>query len=540
MRDIIETLLTVAVVAIPFACEGFTASDSPSDREGAAGTGGAGGASASAGADAESSTGTGAPCSDSDPCGACAHCEADVCVADATGTACAEGICDGAATCTSGEVLWVRAFGQTGKSTMGRGIDVDGSGAVFFAGYYLGANAHTLAFDEHEVGTASANGDANIFLVALDAADGAVTWAADIGAGSDLTGQFADTLVADRARGGAWIGGHYAGAFTFGDWSAMSSNGGNDVLVGRVSGAGAGEQAFTHHDTGAQEVWSLADDGGGAVAAAGVNKGRIATDGSEHVADSGQDAAFALLLDATGQALWVGGLDHTGADRSHGHGIAITSDAVWLGGSYIGSGSVDGTMMLPASGGTENAMLARFVRSTGEVTRLSGWGTADDNQAIGAIAAAPEGIVVAGGHAGPFSLDAHDVQGSGVFVAWVDGAGDVVRAVAFEGTGTATVHDVAVDEGGAVVVAGSVAAGNVVFGDVTIESTGERAFVAKIAADAQPLWAHGSDGQTDGVRGVAVVDGAIYVTGHTDGGIFGSSPEGTIGAHDVFVARLAP
>ena len=532
MRSISRTFAGLGVLlGVVGACDRFTHAAFESEAQGGAG-GEASTTTGSAGA-GPSSTATGAPCGEAMPCGTCAICDAGVCAAEPAGATCADGVCDGAAHCAVGGVAWVRTFGIEGQNAIGQDVDVDPSGQVLFTGYYLGSTGKSLAFDEHEVGSASVSGDANIFVVAVDAQAGAVTWADDIGSGAD-TGQFTETLVADRSRGGAWLGGHYAGAFTFGAWSPMSSNGGNDLLVARVSSAGVGEQAFTHNDLGVQEVWALSTDTSGRVVGAGMNRGTIAAGAHSHTSANGQEAAFALLVDATAEPLWVAGIEHSNSDTSQAHGVAIHADTVWMAGSYRGT-----TATLPASGDSNNAFVARLAVADGSFTSLMGWGTPTGSQTIGALAATSDGVVAVGCHTEAFELDGRPVPDTGVFIAWFDDVGASTRVVSYTATGTPMVHDAAVDGMGNIIIVGSINAGSITFGNHEIESTGQAAFVAKLAHDGVALWAHTSSGDSDGARGVAWHDGAIYVAGYTNLGAFGST-EPIIGAHDIFVARLDP
>jgi hypothetical protein len=115
---------------------------------------------------------------------------------------------------------------------------------------------------------------------------------------------------------------------------------------------------------------------------------------------------------------------------------------------------------------------------------------------------------------------------------WADGAGDVADQ---------RVNAIAVDSAGNSVIVGAFA-GKLAFGATNLTSGGGfDAFIAKLDALGKPLWAMSFGDQLDqSANGVALdSSGNIIVTGDFKGVLnFGGDPLGTMGAEDIFVAKL--
>jgi hypothetical protein len=132
--------------------------------------------------------------------------------------------------------------------------------------------------------------------------------------------------------------------------------------------------------------------------------------------------------------------------------------------------------------------------------------------------------------------------GQDAFVAKYASDGSVLWAHSAGGSQSDSGTGIAVDADGYAYVTGTFR-GMAAFGDVTVVSVGEKAFVAKYAPDGSVLWVRSADGSESSWGSAIAVNAAgnAYVTGAFRGtATFGDVTLTSAGEEDMFVAKYAP
>jgi hypothetical protein len=183
----------------------------------------------------------------------------------------------------AGSYRWLQHFGSPGEFSNGSGIAADASGNVFVAGNFAGS----LSFGGGG-SPVMASGDADAFLLSLDALSGATSWSEHFGAGSTLDSAGAGGVVVDIA-GNVLVTGAFTGAVKFGGQPIFSS-GEQDVFLAKLDPSGGAVWPKTFGDPSSTQ------------AAAGV-----AADASENVLVTG---FFSGSIDfGEGPLVSMGGMD---------------------------------------------------------------------------------------------------------------------------------------------------------------------------------------------------------------------------------------
>lgn len=306
-----------------------------------------------------------------------------------------------------------------------------------------------------------------------------------------------NSLVAD-GTGGYLLAGQFAGTLTLGSF-ALTSAGGQDAFVARLSAAGVYTQAL-------------------------------------RAGGSGDDVAVELAVDATGLATVAG---------------TFASPSIVFGAASL-------VNLDPSATPSSDVFVARL-SATGVWTQaVQGGSPADD--AVSGVALDPNGsAVLAGSYMGntakfgTYTLSG-SLSGGTPFVARLSGAGVWSQAVRIQSSGSPTyISDVAVNASGSAMVAGVCLEGSTLtFGNYTLNTTGvgNCLFVARLNRNGTWVLAV----QTTGPGGTTIArhlaldaDGNAVIAGETTAPMaaFGSytvsSPTNSAGKHDFvsFIARLS-
>jgi Beta-propeller repeat len=347
--------------------------------------------------------------------------------------------------------------------------------------------------------------------------------------------------VAVDADGNAFVTGFFQGQVTV-DGATIASNGNNDILVGKFAPDGEVLWVTSAGGPGLDSGRSIAVDAGGNALVTG-SFDKQAVFGNATLSSNGDDDAFVAKLSPGGQVLWAVSLGGPGYDL--GHGIAVdASGDVYVTGLFNDQAAFGNTVL--ASGGSHDVFLAKL-SPDGQVlwaTRVGGPGR-DIGYAI--VLDAARNIYITGSVDPQATFGATTLSSNGhwdIFVAKFSPAGQVLWATSAGGPsdndgGT----DIAVDDGGNVVVIGRFE-DQAVLGAATLTSSGkEDTLVVKLSSDGNLLWST-TFGGSDRELGHALVTGTggtIYLTGFFDGGTtFGSTTLTAGGDGDLFVARLSP
>jgi hypothetical protein len=219
---------------------------------------------------------------------------------------------------SNGTVVWAKNFGGSGARAYGRGIAVDGSGNVYFGGYFETANLTTPALTK--LGTCDA------FALKLDSS-GATTWAKNFGGSGAVA---LGLRIAVDGSGNVYLGGYFDTANL--TTPALTKLGTGDAFALKLDSSGATTWAKNYGGSGAiASCYGIAVDGSGNVYLGGFFDANLTTPALTRI---GTQDAFALKLDSSGATTWAQNYGGSGA-RAYGYGIAVDgSGNVYLGGYF--------------------------------------------------------------------------------------------------------------------------------------------------------------------------------------------------------------
>lgn len=214
-------------------------------------------------------------------------------------------------------------------------VATDAQGNCFITGHFIGS------FDADPgpgVTNVVANGsNQDIFVVALDSTGG-LLWAAGLGANLNDRG----TAIAVDDAGGVLVGGWFNNAVDFdpgAGTATLSSAGGSDAFVLKLSASGAYQWAHRFGSTSGDEVHALDAGPLGEVYAVGTYRGTVDFDpgaGTNVIAAVGNEDGFMLKLDANGGFRWAGSVGGTNVDRARS--VAVDAqEAVYVAGTFSGA-----------------------------------------------------------------------------------------------------------------------------------------------------------------------------------------------------------
>lgn len=159
---------------------------------------------------------------------------------------------------SAGGTLWAKAFGNTNGEQMAS-IAVDGSGNPVISGGFFG----TVSVGGKGI---QSTGDKDTLVAMFDAADGNTKWAKAFGGSSKDNG----AGVAVDGAGDVFLTGYFQGTDADFGGISMTSNGGEDIFLVKLSGAdGTTESALGFGGSADEEGYSVAVDSGGSVLLAG-------------------------------------------------------------------------------------------------------------------------------------------------------------------------------------------------------------------------------------------------------------------------------
>lgn len=240
-----------------------------------------------------------------------------------------------------GGVTWVRQIGGAGRDEA-RGVGVVG-GTL----YVTGAFSDTVDFGG---GPRMSRGGTDVFLLAMDL-DGNFVGEVDAGGPEDDIG----LGLATHASSDVVIVGELGAAADV-DGAAITTNGGGDAFVARISPGGVVRWAEVRGDDANQVAHGVAVSGD-SVYVAGYFQGQIMVGGGVFTASGTRSGVLARLDAATGAFRW-------GAHFDGGNAVAlgvgaIGADGVVVGGHY--TGTVDfGEGPVSSAGSGNNGFLVRL------------------------------------------------------------------------------------------------------------------------------------------------------------------------------------
>jgi hypothetical protein len=407
--------------------------------------------------------------------------------------------------------------------------------AVYAAGTFSGAASPVPG------GTLSSAGGSDAFVLKLAASNLTTAYWAQ------RAGGVGDDVARCLAVSGSsvYVGGNYLGASaTFGT-TTLTNTGTSALFVSRLNDAGATASfAWAVQSTsGAASALALATYGT-SVYAAGILAGTVGLGGTSLTSAGGNDVLVAKLTDAGGSASFVGAQQAGGTGADYAYGIGQLDTRNWYVAGYAASPATFGPQNLTATGARpgfvatffDNAPLLTLAAPNagpvGTTITLYGQGLAGatsiafagstNNVVTTGFTASSNGtqisnvVVPAGAQSGPITVTTAGGSSNGL-VSYTVVSNSAPAWASVQGWGTGSlVSWAAPAAGGTVLVAGEFS-GSIGLGTTTLTSAGGRdLFVAKYnPTTGTYLWAVRAGGAADEdvYGGLAVSGTSVYLAG---------------------------
>lgn len=349
------------------------------------------------------------------------------------------------------------------------------------------------------------------------------------------------------ATGNVVVTGYFKGTLTLGNF-VLTSAGGRDIFVARLSSAGAWLQAVRVGGPTDDEAFAVALDASSNAIIAGSFTSPAISFATTTLTNAGAADIFVARLSAAGawvQAVRAG----SAADEA---ALAIALDAsgnAVVAGNFSGGSATFGSLNATGAGGSDIYVARLSVAGTWTQVVQAGGSSTDF---LSGLAVDNTGTAtVCGGFYGVMGFGSLAVTSAGsedVFVARLSSAGVWTQAVQAGGTSYEHANALAVDAAGSAVVVGITASNTPSFGTIQLpgvpnipEPTSTKLFAARLSAAG--IWTQAIEaGSTNQAvaRAVRLVEGtgAAIVTGYFSGSITLGAPLTSAGISDVFVVRL--
>ncbi len=358
-------------------------------------------------------------------------------------------------------------------------------------------------------------------------------------------GSGVNASVVDGA-GATTVTGYFRGRLSLGSFTVTSA-GGRDLFVARLSPSGAWTQLVSAGGVNDDEAFSLAMDTGGNVTLAGGFSSPTIAFGTTTLTNAGSGDVFVARLSPAGT--WVQAAQAGSATFETALAVAVDgSGAVVIAGRFNGATAVFGSTTLTSAGGGADVFVARLSAAGTWTQAVQAGGSGVD--VANAIAVDNAGVItICGGFGSPaaafgsITLTSAGLMDS--FVACISAAGTWTQAVRGGGSGTDYAKALALDAAGNATITGQYASANADFGSTQLASAAGSVDVYVARLNAAGTWTQaiglGNSGRE--VASALALDGAgnAIVSGQFENTVsFGAIQLTSAGYGDVFVARLAP
>ncbi|GAB3576020.1 hypothetical protein GCM10027345_12140 [Hymenobacter daeguensis] len=349
------------------------------------------------------------------------------------------------------------------------------------------------------------------------------------------------------AVGNVVVTGYFKGSLTLGSF-ALTSAGGRDIFVARLSPAGVWLQAVQAGGTTDDEAFAVALDASGNATVAGSFTSPTIGFATTTLANAGGSDIFVARLSTAGtwtQAVRAGSPAGEGA-------LALAVDAggnAVLAGNFNGASATFGPLTVASVGGRDIYVARLSV--AGIWTQVVQAGSSGDEFVKGLAVDNTGTVTICGVFFGTMGFGSLSVTSAGdqdLFVARLNSAGVWTQAVQAGGTSYDQANAVAVDAAGNAVVVGITGSNTPTFGTIQLpgppnfpEPIRKKLFAARLSAAGtwtQAVQAGSTDQATATAVRLASGTGDAIVTGFFSGYITLGTQLMSVGISDVFVVRL--
>ena len=343
--------------------------------------------------------------------------------------------------------------------------------------------------------------------------------------------------VAAGPDGSSVVVGNFTDEIDFGGGALANSGADEAMFVAKLDAMGQ------HQFSQSYEVGTPRDvvvDSSGNIIVVGGFVGSLDFGGG--VMTSGQlERPFIVKLDSNGQLLWQ--QTFVGSSNSSASATAAAigpSDEIIIVGEFSSDLTVGGVSLLDNGAGD---IFITKLSTSGTVAFALSFGDAQPDRANDVAAASDGTIALVGDFAGSidFGSGAHDSLGGwDIYLARIDGSGNLMQAMTFGSESSQTVGGVAFD-GQDVVIAGSFTNAIEVDETMLVSNGLNDAFVAKLDDGFKSKWVE-AFGDASDQHAIAIAtdsQGGTVVGGSFAGNMsFGAATLSSLGGFDVFVAKL--
>jgi hypothetical protein len=373
-----------------------------------------------------------------------------------------------------------------------------------------------------------------------DKTAGPVQWSKSFG-GGDPQGQYVQWLTVDGA-GNILITGSFAGAVDFGG-GVLTSAGGNDAFVAKFDAAGNHLWSKRFGAVQEQSGRSVTADAGGNVYVTGNFIGTVDFGGGAVTSKACCffEDMFVMKLDPQGNFMWSKTFGDGAAQTARSVAVDAAGNVV-MAGDFQGVVDFGGGALTAVGGGTIDIFVAKFTTAGAHVWSKR-FGDAADQSAEEVVLDAAGNVVVTGYMSGATDFGSGPVTATGAqsaaFIAKLSAGGDAMWASAFGNEARGLGVDT--DAGGNVAVTGSFK-GTADLGGGPISGGGSNntVFVGLFDGQGKHAWSHAfGSGSAQGTSVVIDGKGKVVVGGAFSGAIdFGGPNLTSAGGFDAFLVKL--